>query len=201
MQNKLTIGLTGPTGAGKSMVASLLRARNIAVIDGDAVAREAVTPGSPALKELAAAFGADILRNGELNRRLLANRAFATKKATQTLNAVTHPYINEMILQRRDALHAAGVAVVTIDAAALFEAGADRMCDFTVAVTAPEDVRFCRVLARDAIDEAAARMRIRAQKSREYYESHADMIIKNYPPYILSEELKPLYSRIEEALR
>ena len=86
MNRNLTVGLTGPTGAGKSTVAKKLREWGCAVIDADQIAREITRPGSPVLAELAAAFGADILENGVLNRGRLAERAFSTSERTDTLN-------------------------------------------------------------------------------------------------------------------
>ena len=77
------IGLTGPTGAGKSTVSARLRELGFYIADGDAIAREVAAPGEPLLAQLAEAFGADILENGVLRRRELARRAFADRKSTR----------------------------------------------------------------------------------------------------------------------
>ena len=88
MKKQLIVGLTGPSGAGKSTVAARFAERGFFVVDADAVARRAAAADSPALPMLCAAFGADVVRaDGSLDRRLLADRAFATKEGTQQLNS------------------------------------------------------------------------------------------------------------------
>ena len=93
LKNKTHVyGLTGQTGAGKSTVADLLRKQGIGVVDCDVVAREVVQ--SPTLLDrLAKQFGKDILENGVLNRQRLADRAFASKEATQLLDQIMFPPI------------------------------------------------------------------------------------------------------------
>ena len=86
------VGLTGPTGAGKSAVAALLEKGGLSLIDADRLCREAVEPGTPCLAELAESFGRDILLpDGSLNRKELARRAFSSRESTERLNALVHP--------------------------------------------------------------------------------------------------------------
>lgn len=200
MKNNLTIGLTGPTGAGKSTVAGMLREHGLTVIDADRIAREITRPGSPVLAELAAAFGDDILNGNILDRAKLAERAFSAPEQTQKLNAVTHPHIIRRMEEERERAFRAGQRIAVMDGAQLFEAGADRICDWIVVVTAPDELRLERLLRRDAISAEKIRERMSAQFPCAYYESRADMIIRNYPPFRLDEELEQLYLKIEEAL-
>ena len=94
-------GLTGQTGSGKSTVADIFRAHGVCVIDCDRLARETVEPGSPVLGELARLFGGDlILPDGSLDRRKLAERAFASEEKTKILNSVTHPAITALARER-----------------------------------------------------------------------------------------------------
>jgi dephospho-CoA kinase len=167
------IGLAGPTGAGKSTAARMLEALGCAVIDGDALAREITAPGSPVLAQLAARFGEDICKGESLDRTLLAERAFADEKSRQDLNSITHPAITGLAMQRINALQTRGNALqppraIVLDAAALLESEWAALCGHILIITAPEDLRLRRILARDGLTEAAARRRIEAQRQVDY---------------------------------
>ena len=87
------IGITGRSGCGKSSATKFLAAQGYPCIDADLIAREVLLPGSPCLPPLQAHFGADIVDEaGQLRRRLLADRAFATPAGTRTLTAVTRNF-------------------------------------------------------------------------------------------------------------
>lgn len=171
------LGLTGPTGAGKSTVAHLLEQNGIPLVDADAIARTVTEKGSPVLSALADAFGNDILfPDGSLDRRALAAVAFSSKENTEKLNAVTHPAILARI--RRALADAAGDAVI-LDAPLLFETGLDALCDHTAAIVADEAVRLARITARDGISEEAAKKRMAAQPDTAFYAARADILLYN----------------------
>ena len=174
------IGLTGPTGAGKSTVAALLQERGVPVIDADEVTRAVQAAGSPCLTALSDAFGADILcPDGDLNRRALAEKAFADKESTAKLNAVTHPFILEEMDRRLKAIKADGATAAVLDAPLLFEADLDRICALSVAVISDGATRKARICTRDALDEAAATLRMSAQPDHAFYRGRADTVIVN----------------------
>lgn len=184
-------GLTGKTGAGKSTVASLLSEKGFYIIDGDLIARHITDKGKPALKELAAAFGEDILsEDGSLNRRELAKRAFADRKSTQLLNSITHPKIYGECVAEIKKAEETGFKKALIDAAALLESECRSLCGRIIVVTAPEEIRLERILHRDSITREEALRRMSAQREDEYYLSQADIIIRNYPPYDINEQIK-----------
>lgn len=193
----LTIGLTGKTGAGKSTIALYLKSKGCLIVDGDLIARQITEKGSEVLLELQRAFGEDILdEKGCLIRKLLAERAFATRENTDKLNSITHPHIKrkceeEIERGKRD------YTVFVIDAAALLESPCKELCDKIVVVTAPENIRLDRILKRDNINLNEAQRRINAQKEDEYYFSSADIIIRNYPPYDKGEDK---YKELEELI-
>ena len=90
----ITLGITGRSGCGKSTVTSIFAAHGVPLADTDQMSREILLPGSPLLPRLAERFGDDILRaDGMLDRRLLADRAFATPEGKRALDALTHPEI------------------------------------------------------------------------------------------------------------
>ncbi|MBR6314828.1 MAG: dephospho-CoA kinase [Clostridia bacterium] len=183
-------GLTGKTGAGKSTVAAWLRDRGWYVIDGDVLAREIVAPGSPVLERLTAVFGADILQpDGALDRKALVDRLHDLPCGVETLNAITHPAIDALVEAELEAAEQAGYTHCVFDAAALLESPSKARCDKIIVVTAPEDVRLQRILARDGLTIGQAFSRMAMQKDDDWYLSQADIVIRNYPPYTLEEEL------------
>ena len=182
-------GLTGKSGAGKSTVAGMLFQKGFFVIDGDKVARSITEKGSPILQVLANRFGKDILIDGMLDRHKLAERAFADKSSTDALNRITHPEIDRLFKLQIEQAKQAGFEYCIIDAAALLESPSKALCEKIIVVDAPEKLRLERILSRDKISLEQAMTRIKAQKKDEYYLSSADIIIRNYPPYILQDEL------------
>ncbi len=194
----IKIGLTGPTGAGKSTVAEWLLCAGVPVIDSDKVAREITLPGQPTLSVLAEAFGKDILLpDGSLDRKKLAERAFSDPDSTARLNAITHPAITERVKTAFATYEAAGEKAVVLDAPLLFESTLDRVCDHTVAVLAPESVRLARIRARDSLSEDAAKTRMSAQPGDGFYTARAEIILHNDgDPDALKRQTEELLSRI-----
>lgn len=195
----LVLGLTGKTGAGKSTVASFLHEKGCFIIDGDKIARDILLPGGPALKELADFFGEDIIsEDGTVNRSLVAKRAFSSQENTAALNRITHPHIKKQFEVELKKAETEGCKAAVIDAAALLESDCKELCQLIAVVTAPEDIRLERILRRDGISSENAIRRIKAQKSDEYYFSQAHIIIRNYKPYELKNELKKLEELLNE---
>ena len=87
---------------------------------------------------------------------------------------------------------------MVLDAPQLFESGENQICDFIIAVTAPEPLRIERIMKRDQISEESARLRANAQKSETYYKERADILVRDYPPFDLPEELEPVWERIRQ---
>lgn len=164
------IGLTGPTGSGKSIVGNAWQDLGAAVIDTDQLARRVVEPGTACLSRLIEAFSTAILNeDGTLNRAELAKRAFATAETAQLLNSITHPAILELTREQLELAAEKGYTIAVVDAPLLFEAGFDSICDAVVTVIAPKEQRLARIIQRDGITEEAARSRMAAQKEDAFY--------------------------------
>lgn len=165
------IGLTGGMGAGKSTVARLLAEHGAHVVDADAVAREVVAAGSPALAAIAAEFGDEVLHDdGTLDRAAMAAVVFADEGRLRALEAITHPAIRDRIddLLREHARGEAdepGERVVVLDHPLLVESGLADELDVVVVVTAPEELRVERLAAGRGVDREDARARMRTQAS------------------------------------
>lgn len=167
-----TVGLTGPTGAGKSYVCEIFRQKGFKIIDCDKIAHELTAKNAPILTELASEFGEDIVKNGELDRKLLASRAFDTKEHTKKLNSILHPAIAEKCKEEAQGL-------TVLDASQLFEANMQNDCYKVIGVLADEDVRIKRIIARDNITEQQAKLRMSAQFDNDYFIDNCDYIIYN----------------------
>lgn len=178
----LTIGLTGPSGAGKGTVASLFAPHGILSIDTDKVYHDLLIPPSPCLDELAARFGGHILNpDGTLDRKALAAYVFApgNEDELSDLNRITHAYVLNVTRSICRELEQQGCAGVFVDAPLLFESGFDRECDTTLAVLADPDVRLARIMARDGLTITQAQARMAAQKPDGYYIERAKHVICN----------------------
>lgn len=181
MQNKtIVVGLTGQTGAGKTLVSQMLKDRGFTVIDADVVARQVVKKGEECLLELVLEFGAAILdESGSLNRRKLGSMVFADKEKRKRLNQITFPHIQRAIQTELAHMRDKGVPVVFLDAPTLFESGSDSYCDKVISVVADRDVRLERIVERDGISEDDAVNRINSQHDDDYYRSKSDFTIEN----------------------
>ena len=167
-----TVGLTGPTGAGKSYVCEIFRQKGFKIIDCDKIAHELTAKNASILTELASEFGEDVVKNGELDRKLLASRAFDTKEHTKKLNSILHPAIAEKCKEEAQGL-------TVLDASQLFEANMQNDCYKVIGVLADEDVRIKRIIARDNITEQQAKLRMSAQFDNDYFIDNCDYIIYN----------------------
>lgn len=202
MEKGILVGLTGQTGSGKTTVGRLLKRLGYPVIDADLAAREVTAKGSPVLKELAEAFGEDILQeDGELDRKLLASRAFSGKDKTELLDSITHPAIIKLMDEKAQNEFDNGAKAVVLDASQLFEAGMDDECKLVVSVVAPDSWRMKRIMERDSIDESAAKERMAAQHDRQFFVDHSDYVIHNTGTLRdLSNQAREISQYIERAI-
>lgn len=172
----IILGITGPTGAGKTTVSRIFSDNGIKVIDTDITAREITAPGKPALSELAECFGEKILTNGALNRAALAKIAFSDKDALLKLNKITHKYITEEVLAEINSYEG---DIIGIDGAVLIESGISKLCTRVLCVLADEETRKKRIMKRDSISASDADLRISSQKNNSFYIENSDYIVYN----------------------
>ncbi len=188
----IIIGITGESGSGKSLICEKLKEKGCVIIDADKIARSITIKGSPVLQRLADAFGQDIINgNGELDRRLLASRAFGDYEAKRLLDGITHPEIVSLCRKAAEEETEKGNCVI-IDAPLLFTSGLNSICHKTVRVFAPEKIRLERLLKRDSISEAEILLRFSKQTEEAMLSEKADVIVNNYPPYAVEDEIKKI---------
>lgn len=171
------VGLTGGIGSGKSSVARILANLGAIVIDADAVAREVVEPGQPALTKLVERFGPAVLASdGTLDRAAVAAIVFDDADARADLNAITHPAVGEEITRRIAA--APPDAVVIVDVPLLVESGMTRLYEMVLVVEASREVRLDRLEQR-GLTRADAEARMAVQASDDDRRAIADVVIDN----------------------
>lgn len=178
----LTVGLTGPSGAGKGVIASLFARYGVPSIDTDAVYHDLLIPPSACLDELVGRFGGGILAaDGTLDRKALAALVFAegNRETLGDLNAITHRHILAKTREMLATFETQGVLAVLVDAPQLFESGFDTECGFILSVLAPYEVRLARVMARDGLDEDRARARLAASHTDAFFTERSDAVIRN----------------------
>lgn len=187
------IGITGPTGAGKTTALHALEALGAQIIDADAVYHGLLRDSAELRRALTAAFGEDILDGeGRIDRKKLAAAVYPGR--LEELNAITHPFVVAAVEEELARCAEEG-RNAAIDAIALVESGLGEKCDAVVAVLAPLEVRIARIMARDGIDEPYARRRALAQKGDDFFRSHADRVLENR-----GEESPEEFSRRAEEL-
>lgn len=174
------IGLTGPTGSGKSTVAKYFSDLGVQIIDCDLVAREVTEIGSPLLPLLAETFGDEILADdGSLIRKELAKRAFSSESETEKLNSIMLPFIANKIKEILDVFSTEGVECVMLDAPTLYESGLDSICDSVLAVLCDRETRKKRIIERDSLTEEQALIRLSAGKPDSFYKEKTQHIVVN----------------------
>lgn len=174
-----TVALTGGIASGKSAVSERFAALGANVVDADIVARELVAPGSPALADIVATFGDDVLAaDGSLNRRALRERIFGDNTARARLNAILHPRIRTRLRERSQATREGSYALLVIP---LLTENRDQYAwvDRVLVVDVPRNVQRARLVARDGITPKLADAMLDAQATREQRLAIADDVIEN----------------------
>jgi dephospho-CoA kinase len=195
----LLVGLTGGIGAGKSTVARLLEERGAVVFDADALAREAVEPGTPGHDAVVARFGANVLGpGGELDREALASIVFSDPAARRDLEAIVHPEVRRLFAEACEA-HRDTDRVVVMSAPLLVETGMHTAFDVLVVVSAPVETQVERLLRDRGMSEEQVRARIAAQAPLEDKAAVADVIVDNDGPLDdLEGEVDRLWAELRE---
>ena len=176
------IGITGPSGSGKSAVAKILRERGIAVLDADEIYHSLLTPPSDSLDAIRSSFGDEFFdESGALLRGVLAKAVFSDKEKLALLNSITHKFVTDKMMELIRERENLGDEIAALDVPLLFEAGVDKLFSTSpnIAVLAKRDLRIARISKRDNISEAAALERVTAQPNDEFYISRADEVIYN----------------------
>ena len=170
----MIIGITGGTGCGKTTALQAIRELGGIIIDCDAVYHALLQTDKALLQKIETRFPGTV-KAGVLDRKALGRVVFSDKQALLDLNAITHKAVKQEVLRMLEN----APKLAAIDAIELFDGGLAELCDFTVAITAPEEDRIQRLLSRDGITREYAVNRIRAQRPESYFRENCDYILEN----------------------
>lgn len=192
----VVLGLVGGIGAGKSAVAKELESRGAIILDSDSRAK-AVLETPEARDALVSWWGAEVLREGKVDRKRVADIVFSDPAQRRRLEAFVHPKLREGRRREIEAAAKRGVRLIVIDAPLLLEAGVDKECDAVVFVDAPREQRLERVRAR-GWDDAELERREAAQMPLPEKQSRSDYVVKNDGDLaVLRENVANLIRNIE----
>lgn len=170
------IGITGPTGSGKTTALKVLKKRGFEIVDCDRLYDSLLKSDETLRQKLRDAFGEVFLPDGQLDRKGLAERVFGDQKELDKLNTIVFAVIFDAVKQKIEKSTQKGLA---IDAINLIECKLGQLCDVTVGITADPAVRLKRIMARDGIDEERAKARIAAQKPDKFYRKNCNFFLEN----------------------
>jgi dephospho-CoA kinase len=190
----MRVGLTGGIGAGKSEVARVLESLGAYIIDTDSLAREAVAPGSDALRQVARVWPS-VVRDDCLDRAALAQIVFNDPGARERLNSIVHPHVRRLA-EEAERYAKAGQLIVHV-VPLLFETGYYELVDATILVIAPEELRFARIEKRDRLSEAQIRARMASQIDPDEARRRATYVIDNDGDFKhLRDQVRVLYDTL-----
>jgi dephospho-CoA kinase len=174
------IGITGGIGSGKSMVSRIIRERGFPVIDLDELAHEIIEPGRTAYDKIISRFGKDILDpDRRIGRRRLGAVVFGDAGARKDLEAITHPEISRLLLEKIEGYRSAGTEMLFLEIPLLFETGMDSWIHPVITVKCPQGVCLRRLSERDGFSASESQARMQAQMDPEEKARRAEFVIDN----------------------
>lgn len=170
----MILGITGGTGCGKTTLLNVIEGQGGLILDCDAIYHQLLQRDRGLMDAIEARFPGTV-ENGVLQRKKLGALVFSDENALLDLNKITHSAVKAEVLRQLES----HPKLAAIDAIALFEGGLAELCDVTVAVTAPAEVRVQRLMKRDGISEDYARSRIAAQHEESWFRERCGYVLEN----------------------
>ena len=193
----MVVGLTGGIGSGKSTIAKEFAALGIAVFNSDEQAKALIANNAQVKKRIIATFGEEAYQNGEYNRAYIAQIVFNNPEKLAILNGIVHPALAKYFKQWAKKQTS---PYVLKEAAILFESGSYKDCDYIITVTAPEQLRIARVMARDHCSEAQVRARMAQQWSDTQRIALSNVVIENVDLESAKEQVKRIHFQLCQSL-
>ena len=191
------IAITGGIGSGKSVVAHMVQIMGYEVYDCDSQAKRLMTDNARVKRQLIEAFGNEVyLNDGSINRQHLSAVAFANNEDLSRLNAIVHPATARDLQQWADEQNAQGAAVAFVETALLRTAGLDHVVDDVWHVTAPDEVRIQRVMARNGFSRNQVQARIASQGIEDGIAPSEQVIVNDNEHALLPQVMLALKTAI-----
>ena len=195
LSSPVCIGVTGGIGSGKSFVCKLLEERGLSVFYCDDEAKAEMRENSVIHRELVDLIGPSVTdADGRLVKAVLSDYICADVANAARVNAIVHPRVRGRFVRWKE--NKGAERVVVMECALMFEAGFDALCDKTVLVDAPLEVRIERICRRDGIDRSHALEWIGLQMSREEKLRRSDHVIVNDGISDLSIQINRIFKTI-----
>ena len=176
------IGITWPSGAGKTTLSTILKSNYSSfIIDADEVARKLSNDSKTKyFEKMVNLFGKKILKDdGKLNRKEIARTIYKNKEKRRALNRLTFKYVVDDINEQIKEAEKQDYKYIGIDVPLLYEAKMERICDYVIAVVAEDQKKINRICQRDNITEELAKERLKIQNDNEFFVKKADFVIHN----------------------
>lgn len=174
------IGITGNSGSGKSTISKLISKNYEAkIIDADKIAKEMTKNNGEYLQAIRQAFGNDVIKNNELDRKKLADIVFLNRAEKEKLDGLTFEYVVEEIKKELEANQNLDYQYIILDVPLLFESKLDKLCDYTIGVIAPKTEKIKRICKRDKLSKEKAVQRLNSQPNDEFFTKNCNTVINN----------------------
>ena len=164
------IGITGNSGSGNY---------EAKIIDADKIAKEMAKNNGEYLQAIRQAFGNDVIKNNELDRKKLADIVFLNRAEKEKLDGLTFEYVVEEIKKELEANQNLDYQYIILDVPLLFESKLDKLCDYTIGVIAPQTEKIKRICKRDKLSKEKALQRLNSQPNDEFFTKNCDTVINN----------------------
>ena len=174
------IGITGNSGSGKSTISKLISKNYEAkIIDADKIAKKITKNNGEYLQAIRQAFGNDVIKNNELDRKKLADIVFLNRAEKEKLDGLTFEYVVEEIKKELEANQNLDYQYIILDVPLLFESKLDKLCDYTIGVIAPKTEKIKRICKRDKLSKEKSLQRLNSQPNDEFFTKNCNTVINN----------------------
>lgn len=191
------VGLTGGIGSGKSIICDVLKVMGYPIFNSDDEAKLLMVQNLEVIQQVKNVFGEEAYEGDQLNRPYLASKIFQDENLKTALNKIVHPAVRNAFeywaVQQNKTL-------VFNEAAILFETGAYKTFDYTVLVTAPEETRVNRVIARDKTTAQEVQLRMNNQWKDDVKKELASYIINNDNNLLVAPQILEMIEHLENAI-